>query len=824
MKKVIFTIMMSLFATLVMAQKTVITGILVDSTLQEAEPYATVRIFKAGKQQKPAAMGLTDLEGRFRQEVSGSGKYIVQLSSVGKRDAVRQITLGKEQKIDLGTILISEDAQMLQGVEIVAQKPLVKMEVDKMSYNVQEDADSKASTVLDMLRKVPMVTVDGEDNISVNGSTSFKVYVDGKPNMMMSSAPSQVFKAMPASMVKNIEVVTNPGAKYDAEGGAGVLNIVMNKEAASAMGGGSMDGYNGNIRAQVGNKSWGGSAFVSGQKGKLSYSANAMYNHSNPGETVTTMEREQIGAVSSTMTTSSTSKPKTPFTMGNLTMSYEVDSMSTLGLTAGITSFHVKNNGYSTTNMGGGIYGNGYSYGTTTDMKMSRTSFNGSIDYQRFLNKARTSSLTLTYQLTYAPTNNKMDNKFDLTDTQNTWIDLTDRYSDNEERTTDHIFQADYTTPLGKNNTLNAGLKFSHRKATSEALYYLADVYAEELSSEYDYKNSILAGYAEFVSKFGKWGTKAGLRYEQTWQNVAYRLGNGADFKTNYGNLVPSASLTYNFAPTTNIGLTYNMRISRPGISYLNPYVDRSNPTALTYGNPNLDTEKLHNIGLVFNTFSSKLMLNVNLRHSFTDNAIEQYSFYDDNNLLNTTYDNTAKNHVTSLNVYANWLLHKNTRIFLNGGIDYSDMRSKALDLKNNGWHANAMVGLQQTLPANFKLGAYLITSTKRYNLQGWSTGFNILTANISKNFFDDKLTLTLSGMTGIGNGGKLNIENYSHGKDFTNHMQIKVPMQSFSFSIAYNFGNTKKQFRQHQSRVENDYIEHQSQSETINSAQMGQQ
>jgi hypothetical protein len=151
-------------------------------------------------------------------------------------------------------------------------------------------------------------------------------------------------------------------------------------------------------------------------------------------------------------------------------------------------------------------------------------------------------------------------------------------------------------------------------------------------------------------------------------------------------------------------------------------------------------------------------------------------------------------------------------------------MRSKALDLKNNGWHANAMVGLQQTLPANFKLGAYLITSTKRYNLQGWSTGFNILTANISKNFFDDKLTLTLSGMTGIGNGGKLNIENYSHGKDFTNHMQIKVPMQSFSFSIAYNFGNTKKQFRQHQSRVENDYIEHQSQSETINSAQMGQQ
>lgn len=711
----------------------------------------------------------------------------------------------------------------LDGVTVTRMRRNVKADVDKISYDVKNDADAKASTVLDMLRKVPMVTVDGEDNITVNGSSSFKVYVDGKPNMMMSSAPSQVFKAMPASMVKSIEVVTNPGAKYDAEGGAGVLNIIMNKEMAATMGG-TMDGYNGNVRAQAGNKSWGGSAFVSGQQGKLTYSANVMFNHSNPGATTTTMEQEQLGAMASKIVTESSSKPKTPFTMGNLSLSYDVDSMSTLGLTAGITSFRVKNHGYSTTNMGGGLYGNGYSYGTTTDMKMGRTSFNGSIDYQRFLNKDRTSSLALTYQLTYAPTNNEMDNKFDLTNAQTTWLNLTDRFSDNKERTTDHIFQADYTTPLSKSTTLNAGLKFSHRKATSDAKYYLADVYSEDLSSEYDYKNSILAGYAEFVGKFGKWSGKAGLRYEQTWQRVNYHLGNGDDFTTNYGNLVPSASLSYSFAPATNLGLTYNMRISRPGISYLNPYVDRSNPTALTYGNPDLDTEKTHSVGLVFNTFTSKLMLNVNLRHSFTDNAIEQYSFYDDANLLNTTYDNTGKNHVSSLNVYVQWMLHKNTRLFLNGGVDYSDMRSKALDLKNNGWHANAMVGLQQTLPADIKLGAYLITSTKRYTLQGWSTGFNILTANLSKTFLNDKLTLTLSAMTGLGNGGKLNIETYSRGKDFTNHMQIKVPMQGFTVSIAYNFGNTKKQFRQHQSRVENDYIEHQSQSESINNAQMGQQ
>ena len=161
MKKVISTIVLSLIATIMMAQKTVITGKLVDATLQEGEPYATVRIYKEGNQQKPAAMCVTDVNGHFSQEVTGNGKYIVQMSSVGKVDTSREVTLSGQSQIDLGDVLMKEDAQALKGIEVVAQKPLVKMEDDKISYNVQDDADSKAATVLDMLRKVPMVTVDG---------------------------------------------------------------------------------------------------------------------------------------------------------------------------------------------------------------------------------------------------------------------------------------------------------------------------------------------------------------------------------------------------------------------------------------------------------------------------------------------------------------------------------------------------------------------------------------------------------------------------------------------------------------------------------------
>ena len=700
---------------------------------------------------------------------------------------------------------------MLKGVEVVAQKPLVKMDVDKMSYNVAEDEDSKSNTVLDMLRKVPMVTVDGQDNITVNGSSSFKVYVDGLPNVMFSSNPSMVFKSMPASAVKSIEVITNPGAKYDAEGAAGVLNIVMNKQNPQAAQ--SMNGYNGTVRASAGNKQLGASVFLNGQQGKLSYSANVMTSYNKPGNTTTEMEQIQDNGVSQILT--SDNDLKTPFTMGSLSLGYQIDDMSALNLTAQVNSMNTKTTGTTYTTMGGAAYGTGFSYGSTTDMKMSRTSFSGSVDYQRFFNKEHTHSLGFTYQLNYSPATTETTNNF--LDTSS-YIDLTNRYSENKDKTTNHIFQLDYSLPIGTGQTLNLGSKLQLHDATSDSKYYLKDVYDPSTSSEYEYKNSILAGYGEYVGNYGKLGVKAGLRYEYTWQDVEYRLGNGQNFSTGYGSLVPTASMQYNLGVGSNLGLTYNMRISRPGISYLNPYVDKSNPIALFYGNPDLDVEKAHNVSLVYNAFTQKLMVNLNLHHNFVDNAISQYSFYDDNNLLNTTYGNVVKSHQTGLSGYVSYLLTKDTRIFFNGGVNYIDLRSTALDQKNSGWTANVMGGVQQTLPWNLKLSAFVISSTKSYTLQGWSSGFNLVTASLSKSLLKDKLNLSISGLMGLNKGGNLNIETYSRGKDFSSRNTVKVPIYGVTFTVSYTFGNAKMAQKQHQSRVQNDFIEQQSQGEMINS------
>lgn len=806
-------VMMMLMISAVMTAQTTVKGVLTDENLGEAEPFATVRVFKHGKTDKPVAMFLTKEDGSFSQQVKGKGRYDIVFSSVGKEDLKQTITLNNQGTLDLGTLLIKENATMLKGVEIVAQKPLVKMDVDKMSYNVAEDEDAKSNTVLDMLRKVPMVTVDGQDNITVNGSSSFKVYVDGMPNVMFNSNPSMVFKSMPATAVKSIEVVTNPGAKYDAEGAGGVLNIIMNKQNPQAAQ--SMNGYNGTVRASGGNKSISGGAFISGQQGKLSYSANVMTTYSKPGTTDTEMEITQNNPNGTSQLMTSSNKVTIPFTMGNLTLGYQIDSVSALNVTASINSLNIKSNGNSTTTMGGGSYGKGFSYGSSTDMRNSRTSFSGSIDYQRFFNKEHTQSLALTYQLNYSPSTVKSDNIFNTT---SSIIDLTNRYSENKEKTTDHTFQIDYTMPIATGQTLSFGTKLQLRNATSDAKYYKKGIYDPTSSMDYEYKNSILAGYGEYAGNFGKIGAKAGLRYEQTWQNVEYHLGNGDDFKKNYGSLVPSASLQYTIGQGSNLGLTYNMRISRPGITYLNPYVDKTNPTTRTYGNTDLDVEKNHNLALVYNMFTPKLMLNLNLHHNFTDNAIEQYSFYDAQNLLNTTYGNIVRRHQTGLNGYVNWLAAKNTRLFLNGALNYTDLRSNTLSQSNSGWSANAMIGLQQTLPADFKLSVYAMTSTKNYTLQGWSGGFNLITANISKSLLKDKLNLSLMGMMGLNKGGNINIESHSQGKDFTSHTLTKVPLYGFTFTVSYTFGNSKRQAQQHTSRIQNDYIEQQSQGEMINS------
>src|SRR5574344_1548238 len=396
MKKLFLLVTASLlFSGSMMAQKTTISGTLKDSIENTTEPYATIRVYKTGNLQKPIAMSLTDGDGKIKQVVDGKGKFLITFNSVGKKLVKREFTINGEPTIDFGNVYTSEDSKALKGVEIVAQKPVVKMETDKMTYNVQEDVDSKSMTLLDLMRKVPMVTVDGQDNITVNGSKSFKILVDGKENPMFQANASTIFKSIPASIVKNMEVITNPGAKYDAEGTAGILNIKFNHDAGQKQ---NVDGYNGNVSATVGNKTDRMAAYIGGQQGKLTYSANATVGYQDMKDIDVNLEQTKIvNGQNSVMKYNQKSDQRVPFEMGNLNLGYEIDSLSTINAGIGLTSFESKINGTPFTTMEGGIYGSGHSYSNKMSTKESSVGFNGNIDYQRFFDREHKSSITLSY-------------------------------------------------------------------------------------------------------------------------------------------------------------------------------------------------------------------------------------------------------------------------------------------------------------------------------------------------------------------------------------------------------------------------------------------
>ena len=683
------------------------------------------------------------------------------------------------------------------------------METDKMTYNVQQDADAKASTVLDMLRKVPMVTVDGQDNITVNGSSSFKVYVDGKPNPMFSANPSQIFKAMPATMVKNIEVITNPGAKYDAEGTGGVLNIVLNKQAVNGGGGSDLsNGYNGNISAAAGNQTQRISAFISGQQGKLTYSANGMYNHQRMDGTIISFDRIQKDGT--TMNYYQNSDMKQPFSMGNISLSYELDSLSNISATAGLTTFSQKITGHPLTKMAGGIYGEGFEYGNEMKQDMGNTSFNGSLDYQRFFNKERTNYLILSYLFSTTPSHTD-DYTFYDNISHVTTLQLNDLLSKSKTRGTEHTFGQTSPIRSAPPSARTSEPKYIARINKSDSRYYdVAEDKSETLnpanSMEYKNTQNILAAYAEWKGNFGKIGTMLGTRYEQTWEKVKFEQGKGDNFDKNYGNFVPSASLSYSIIPGVNLGVNYSMRITRPGITYLNPYVDRSNPTAISYGNTDLDVVKSHQLNMVFNYYNPRFIPSTTLGYGFCNNQIEQYSFIDADNLLNTTYGNVSKTRNASLNVFANWLVFKKTRLMLNESLSYNDLRSEVLGWKNHGWNSSTMINLQQTLPWELQWTVGSIIQSKQHTLQGYQSGMAFFYSTLSKSIVKDKLDLSLMFLTPTDD--KLNIKQKTVGSDYVQNMTVKVPLRQISLTLTWKFGNTKKQFQQAKSNIKNDFQE----------------
>ena len=707
-------------------------------------------------------------------------------------------------------------------VEVVAQKPLVKADIDKIEYNVQDDPDSKSNSVLEMLRKVPLVTVDGEDNIKVNGSSSFKVYVNGKPNNMMSNNPTEVLKSMPANSIKHIEVITNPGPKYDAEGVGGILNIVTV--------GSGLEGYTATFSGNVSNMGAGGGLFGTVKSGKLTVSARYNYNYNDRPRSYSGGNRRTVGDVtegSSDLDYDGSSKGHGNFQSGSMEASYEIDTLRLVSMSFGL--WGGGNNSTSINNTlatAPGTSNELYRYVSDGRSKSSWYSIDGGVDYQRMFH-VKDRMFTLSYKINTSPQTSDSYSTYNDMHAATDWEDflkrLYDLNNDGSQNTTEHTFQADYTTPIGKIHTLEAGAKYILRDNSSEDDRYERQigttgdyVLDEEHSSHYKHQNDILAAYMGYGLRVKKISGRLGVRYEHTKQEVKYLLGRGDDFNKNFDDVVPSASIGYKLTDMSNLRFGYNMRIYRPGIWYLNPYLNDSNPTNISQGNSHLDSEKSHSFNLSYSNFTQKFNINLSARYSFTNNSIEQVTEQvkdteieglqnpTGKEVLYSTYQNIGKSRNASLSGYVNWNATSNTRIYANLYGNYTYMEG-ANGLKNDGWNLFAYGGAQQSLPHDWRISLNIYGQTPWIMLQGKGSSFFDYGLSVNKSFLNKRLTLSAfaSNFFKKYTSPTSSIE----GVGFTQDSWNRYTRQRFGVSVSYRIGELKASVKKAARTISNDDV-----------------
>lgn len=779
-------------------------GVLVDSLSNEGEPYSTIRISLKNNPAKPVKLAVTDTNGKFSERLISPGTYLISFSSVGKKTVQKEFVVSDTKKVvDLGNIQMAEATEMLKGVEVVAQKPLVKAEIDKVTYSIEDDPDSKTNSTLEMLRKVPLVTVDGEDKIQVNGSSNFKVHVNGKPNNMMSNNPTEVLKSLPANSVKSIEVITDPGAKYDAEGVGGILNIITT--------GGGMEGYTVTLNGGVSNRGYNASGYGTVQIGKFTVTGNYAYNHNSSPRSYSSSGREDFTSEDyKYLSSNSSSKHKGNFQYGSMEGSYEIDTLNLITFSMNMFGGKFKNNGRGSTLMQNAQKEHAYSYNTLSRSESGWSNIGVNFDYQRSFKK-KGEYLTFSYRYNGSPDNSEAYTEYeDVKDYPYSMDYLRNQYYDNDARTDEHTFQLDYTNPITKKHQVDAGVKYILRRNQSDSKYFKADdnnVYQldDELTSKFNQDQDILAAYADYQLKLGKFGGKAGVRFEHTIMDVEYKYMPERNFDSSFDDLVPSASFTYQLAPTRTIRANYNMRISRPSIWYLNPFKNTSNPTSISYGNPNLDSEKSHSLGLTFSSFSQKFNVNLTLNYSFVNNGIERYSFMRDG-VQENTYGNIGHTNRTRLSLWMNWNPGSKTRISINASGSYADYESdeKDLTVRNHGYQGNFFGNAQQTLPWDIRFSVYGGGGTPYISLQGKGSSFTYYGFSLSRSFLKEK-RLTVS-MNASNIFKKYNTyENTTTTSTFASWSKSKSPNRYYGVNISWRFGELKAQVKKAARSINND-------------------
>ncbi len=690
----------------------------------------------------------------------------------------------------------------LDDVVISVEKPLVQTDGATLTYNIDEDPSSKGNSLLDALRKVPMVTIDGENNIRLNGQDNFKIYVNGKEDPALSANYKNIFRAMPAEAVSKIEVITEPGAKYDAEGTAGILNLITIKKD-------NTDGYSGNLTATVSKASTGVSVYGRLKKNRLSLSANADYAESliSPQVNNNEFNMENLTSVDFRFQkTNMHQEVKFRYIGGGLNLSYDLSDRDLITANGNIYAVKAQlNNAFTSTRT------------YTPDMAMTSYLFREG--------KANLTFSGLTAGASWQHDFSKQGHKTILSYQYNhgfnkTWIEILLKeqsgislvpdyeLQNSKEYNNEHTVQLDYINPIADNQTLETGIKGIFRRNYANAHFYYGTDGQDAVESATDRTDltqiqDVYAAYASYSGKFGNFSTNAGLRYEHTRMGIDFKWGEIPDFMNHMNDLVPNAALTYSFSPASNLRLSYQMRISRPSVNQINPYERQIIVNTIDKGNPDLRSEKANKITLTYSNFGMTAGGNIGVEYSSIDNAIAQY-VYNIGDIAYNSYANIGYNRSFAIFGFFNWSIIQRMQFSLNARLTRQMFSAGNHDTQNAGWSLNYGANWNYSLTSGYKLNAYGGHTTRDYNLQGYSDGWYYYGIGISKDFLSNKsLTVTVNANNFL--QAHSTYHSYSHTPTLTTHSKYTNNNWNVGISVAWNFGNLKSDVKKTSASINND-------------------
>ena len=685
----------------------------------------------------------------------------------------------------------------LEGVVIKAQKQLIKQEIDRIAYDVQSDEESKTQTVIDMLRKVPMVTVDGQDNILVKGNSSFKVYKNGHLDPSLTKNAKEVLKAMPATMVKRIEVITDPGAREDAEGVDAILNIVM-------VNGSKMQGITSVVSASYTSLSHPNFyTSLTGQMGKLLLSVDYGFSKMTDKDSYnrTEVDRTYLNTGNRMLSNSESSNPG-DIHYTNLNASYDIDSLNLISASFGGYFYKLNVQGDGSTWLGHDDQPI-YSYNNHYWMPgYQHHSWNGRLDYEHKTQR-KGERLTLSYML--ALTRQHTDQENTYTELMNVPFPYSGSMMKERERFTEHTFQADWLRPLGKGHQLEIGAKYIDRNNNS---HNTQDFYDTDMltSNEFQHTTRVLAGYADYIYKRNKWSARAGLRYEYSFMQGSYPDGKGESFDKHLGDWVPQATLKYQLTDAQSLKLNYTTSINRPGISYLNPAASIT-PTVVSQGNPNLESSHTQRLSLIYSYILPKLTFQFAPAYSFSSGGISSVQTAK-GDVRYTTYDNILRYRRFSVEQYVQWKPFDGTTLIINNNLRYEHNENPNLGYCTHGWSDIGYVHLTQKLP--WKLRLYLSVNGKighspsgvYYIQHSWYNYY----ASLQRSFLKgDRLTVRL--------GANSPFDKYlpsvaeTVNGNYRDYQQSWNRGRCFTISVNWRFGSLKSSVKKTEHSIENDDV-----------------